>query len=398
MMWRALVFAAAAGCYSPSYQNCEVTCGQTMTCPSGLSCISGVCMTAAGSCGATDDTQTLGTWGFRKRVTIGRAALNQSVTDFPVLIRLAGDSDLSLFAQPGGQDIKFQTIDGQPLAHEIERYTSGSGGLVAWVKVPMLSPTSMTAIYMYYGNPLAADQQQRNAVWDSNYLGVWHFGDAPSATLVDSTTFMRMGTKAAANAPSSVEGMIGGGQLFSGNADFVEIGNAVELDSPELTFEAWMNVHTNTIDERRIYDAPTTFAIRTAISYPGTAAPAGTNPHSVIMQASTTFAVMTAAEALVADTWIHLVVQPGPGTAAMPPIGFSNGTLQTNSSSTFILAQDSARAAIGGRPNVSGHAIDGMMDEVRISRVKRTPGWITTSYENQKAGSTFVTLAAPEAL
>ena len=54
-----------------------------------------------------------------------------------------------------GDDILFMdNIDlAKQLKHEIEFYDNISGRLISWVKIPVLSDTTDTTIYMYYGNP-----------------------------------------------------------------------------------------------------------------------------------------------------------------------------------------------------------------------------------------------------
>src|ERR1700759_3117657 len=91
-------------------------------------------------------------------------------------------------------------------------YDSTSGQLAAWVQTPLLAPG--TVLYMYYGNPNAASQQNPAAVWDSNYQAVWHLKSAASAdstTASDSTAF---GTNSGAFSGSiSATGKIGGGVI-----------------------------------------------------------------------------------------------------------------------------------------------------------------------------------------
>ena len=55
---------------------------------------------------------------------------------------------------------------------------------IVWVKVPEISSTDTTIIYMYYGNPNATDNQDTENVWDSNYMGVWHLKE----TVTDEAT------------------------------------------------------------------------------------------------------------------------------------------------------------------------------------------------------------------
>ena len=90
-------------------------------------------------------------WQYRKTITIDYTKVSGSQTNFPVLINLTSDSDLAAHARSNGFDILFTSSDGTTkLSHEIEKYTSATGELVAWVKVPSLSSTADTVLYMYY--------------------------------------------------------------------------------------------------------------------------------------------------------------------------------------------------------------------------------------------------------
>src|SRR3972149_700500 len=124
-------------------------------------------------------------WQLRKTITIDATKVSSGPhTNFPVLINLASDASLAANAQADGDDILFTSSDGTTkLSHEIEKYGSSTGELVAWVKVPSLSSSSNTPLYMYYGNDAAASQQDATGVWSSGYEAVYHlngnFLDSP---------------------------------------------------------------------------------------------------------------------------------------------------------------------------------------------------------------------------
>ena len=46
--------------------------------------------------------------------------------------------------------------------------------LVAWVRIPVLTPSGNTVIRMLYGNPQATTNPSTQDVWNSDYAGVWH--------------------------------------------------------------------------------------------------------------------------------------------------------------------------------------------------------------------------------
>lgn len=114
-------------------------------------------------------------WIYRKLITINSTEISQDLTDFPILVSVT-DLDLREKAQAGGDDILFTTINGTvKLDHEIEKFDASTGELQAWVRIPNLSSSVDTEIYMYYGNPYAINQENVVGVWEPNYLGVWHF-------------------------------------------------------------------------------------------------------------------------------------------------------------------------------------------------------------------------------
>src|SRR5205823_5323207 len=89
-------------------------------------------------------------------------------------------------------DILFTSGDGTTkLNHEIEKYDSATGQLVAWVQLPTLYAQKDTQMYLYYGNASASSQQSVTATWNSNYKAVWHLKEDPSGSapqMQDSTS------------------------------------------------------------------------------------------------------------------------------------------------------------------------------------------------------------------
>jgi hypothetical protein len=139
-----------------------------------------------------------GSWAKRTQLTLNGALVPAAQTNFPVLVAWTADAALAAGAQASGNDILFTAADGTTkLDHEIESYTSATGALAAWVRIPALASGSNTTIYIYYGNPAAANQQNKNGVWDTNFKGVWHLVETPAngvAGTFDSTSSGFTGT------------------------------------------------------------------------------------------------------------------------------------------------------------------------------------------------------------
>ena len=79
------------------------------------------------------------------------------------------------------------------LDHEIENFNSDTGALTAWVRIPSLSGSTNTEIYIYYGNGSCPSQENANGVWDANYQMVQHLEET-SGTHQDSTSNNNDGT------------------------------------------------------------------------------------------------------------------------------------------------------------------------------------------------------------
>lgn len=123
-----------------------------------------------------------------------------SLTNFPVSITEAsltgGGVATSLFAncRSDGGDIRFYSDSAgtTQIAHELVSIDTGGGTIELHVKVPSVSTTANTSIYMRYGDTeltLQANDSTygRNAVW-SQYDRVYHFNQDPSTSnLIDSS-------------------------------------------------------------------------------------------------------------------------------------------------------------------------------------------------------------------
>ncbi len=120
---------------------------------------------------------------YRKRLVVDHTrVLNRDQANFPVLISLT-DADLKATTHGGhaatdeGEDFFFTLPDGETrLAHEIAAYDSDAGRLKAWVRVPELSCSEDTVLYLCYGNLEA--EQDGGEVWDAHYRMVMHLDGA----------------------------------------------------------------------------------------------------------------------------------------------------------------------------------------------------------------------------
>jgi hypothetical protein len=169
------------------------------------------------------------------------------VFDFPVLITLTSDSDLSTSkVGSSGQGIRF-TSDGTTLLdYEIEKYTgdANSGTLVAWVEIPTLDYDDRTYIYIHYGQTGSPDLQDGPGTWDSNNRAVWHLDDsdvASDTTIEESISYNSDGTAQNMADDDDVTGKIDGALDFDGSNDRVRIGQGLFEDNTNaFTISVWV--------------------------------------------------------------------------------------------------------------------------------------------------------------
>src|SRR6185295_14131240 len=153
---------------------------------------------------------------------------NTDQTNFPVLISgtysyLATVGNGGYVQNANGYDVIF-TSDSScatKLNHEVETYTATSGAVNYWVKVPVLSHTNDTTIYLCYGNSsITTDQSNKTAVWDANYKGIWHLSNGTTLNANDSTASGNNGTISGAVATA---GRTDGGASLNGTSDHVQV-------------------------------------------------------------------------------------------------------------------------------------------------------------------------------
>ena len=201
---------------------------------------------------------TGGTWNYRKQITIDNTKVpNTDQTNFPILInRTDADwkdtSNSGKVAQADGGDILFTSSDGSTkLSHEIEKYNNTTGEIQAWVKIPTLSASSDTIIYMYYGNASIANQWDINNVWDTNHKMVQHLQEDPSGSapqMTDSTSNSNNGTSGGTMTSSDqATGKIDGSLNFDGTDDKITVSDDAVLDITDtITLSTWVNVTADT--------------------------------------------------------------------------------------------------------------------------------------------------------
>lgn len=348
-------------------------------------------------------------WDHRKHIAINHLQVVESQSNFPVLVLIDAATDVAMAARGDGNDIVFTDSDGRTvLDHEIERWKNSQ--LVAWVRLPQVSATTDTIFYMYYGNAAATNQENPVGVWDENFVAVWHFDQMPPEQMLNSTRVSNVhGTPSASmTASASVEGKIGKGLDFVNADDLVDVGSESVIDDlSALTFEAWIlwrgeQDAASPVPHRRIYaksknDSPephTWYFLREGSDTVNLRLQRDRDGHTQNML------IDTDGQPLRLNQHGHVAV------LFDVPAGrfdlYVNGAKAEYQAATTLganaLDSDAAYSFVIGNRTKADKSLNGVMDEVRLSAVARSEGWIKTSHANQSAPEGFCIVGSEESV
>jgi uncharacterized repeat protein (TIGR02543 family) len=323
-------------------------------------------------------------WLYRKWVVINTSLVVGDLVDFPILINII-DNDLKVKTQSSGNDIVFTNETGGILSYELENFTKTSGKLLAWVKIPHLSSTHNTIIFMYYGNPTCGNQQDPAGTWNNNFMSVHHLKETwgtQAGRFKDSTSNHHDGTLTDANVNSySDTGIVGQGFRFSGDADRINIG-VINQPKP-ITYSCWLKADNIVLNGCALGRYSYGY-------YLGTWVVSGTGRlrHNIFINNVTQYNIYSY---VYSNTWYHMAVTYD-GTNIRYYI---NGVQVATKAVTGDLSKTTSQWHIGDNGDL-GHFFKGVVDEVQIANTCFSSGWIRTYYNNLNTPSKFHLLSIEE--
>ena len=190
----------------------------------------------------------LSDWAHRVVLVIDYSKVATNLTDFPIMVNLSTSSgitstDISLiFDELGANKYKIAvtTSDGTTQCYvEIEQWDNANDLACLWVKVPTVTASTSTTLYLYYDSTKANNttyigvttEAAAKSVWNSDYTAVYHFGETVNGTaseFKDSTANVLHGTAYRYNAgmawPQRTTGIDGGYSLQFYNDNYYSSG------------------------------------------------------------------------------------------------------------------------------------------------------------------------------
>jgi hypothetical protein len=338
-------------------------------------------------------------WNYRKTLTINSNKVSADLTNFPVLVSLT-DTDLSTHAQADGDDFVFTLRDGTVLKHEIESYASSTGTLVAWAKMPTLSSSQDTDVFMYYGNAGVASQEDAENVWDESFVLVQHLEEEGTGTRYDSTKF---------NNDASLAGYYEDNEATSnakiGRAHWNQMNEGILIpDSSSIsglraaTLSGWINADNfglnypmlfgksnfNDNREHRIRFETTAENISHHISNDG--------------EDPATFENSIDYDGVIATgTWHYVVGTFDTDDSNTLNLYIDGQHVDTDTGEAGPIYNATSSFSIGSYGDVTtGYEFEGLIDEVRYANVARSADWIETEYNNQNDPASFFSHSSEE--
>jgi len=331
-------------------------------------------------------------YAYRAPITINHAQVpNTDQTNFPVLIAgtysyLATVSNGGSVTSPSGYDIIF-TSDANGtnvLPFEQESYNPSNGTIGYWVQIPTVSHTSDTVFYMFYGNgAVTTDQSNKQGVWDSHYLGVWHLPDGTTLTAKDSTSNGKNGT---INGALAITGQIDGAASFNGSSSDIDIpayGSSVSA----FTISTWIYLNATPSTYTGIVFSRDPSEPVGMDFYNGTA-----NLDYIWNNGSSQTWGWNSGISVPLNQWAYATIAIS--SAQTVATVCSNGACNSATNAVANVSQTLNTDFLFGNDNCCSYNrwLNGNLDEVRISNIARSSDWTATEYNNQSSPSTFYTI------
>jgi len=291
---------------------------------------------------------------------------------FPLLVRLHKDFFDFSQAKANGEDIRFSTSTGAPLAYQIDEWDATNGIAGIWVRIPTITGNSRQEIKLHWGKADAASESSGSAVFNESngYLSVWHMND-PLKDEVGTLEAKDTGTTSSA-------GIIGKSRHF-------DAGKGINCGEKITTYPSGSSPHSSEAWFRAEKPNATVLAWGNEAGQGKVMLQYFSPPHMKI-ECYFSGADVPGGSTLALSQWVHVVHAFKNGDSRVYVNGILDGV--STSQGAPLAIKSPARMYIGGW--YGNYRFVGDIDEVRISKVTRSADWVRLQYENQKPLQTLV--------
>jgi hypothetical protein len=330
--------------------------------------------------GGTEEEDWLDGWGKRLKMIVDHGDVDSDLSDFPVLVYLSsssgvGGDDVSfVFDELGGDAdrMKIAVTEGDGLSQcyvEIEDWDDAAEEAWLWVKVPSISNSTDTELYLYYDSSHADNtvyvgdtgSTPAENVWDSDFDFVWHLSE-PGNSIHDSAgDFDGTGI----NLVDYLTGKIGGGKDITGGANGIDSDETLNIGTGDFTIDIWVRLDSVDSDWHNIIGPQSDTS---AYSSGWWAYQGEWYYWSWGLEKSTGVSITQ-------DVWYHLVATRSGTTVSL----YVDGDYQDGGTDSYDLGD---KTIYVGSDN--SYPLDGKIDEPRTSSIARSAAWIKANYESER--------------
>ncbi|RMD45538.1 DUF2341 domain-containing protein, partial [Candidatus Pacearchaeota archaeon] len=289
--------------------------------------------------------------------------------------------------QPDYDDIRFISgrcgSNGAELNYELENYTSSNADF--WVQIPSVK-SGTNYFCVYYNNSAATSTENPTAVWDSNYVSVYHL-DHTAGNAIDTIGNFNAEEFFTPDSNMNVSGVVGRGDYFDGS-DYLGTNPEWNVDGAHTycTWVKWTALHDGTILEDG----------------------GKVDGHALVLTAAGK--IRYAEYFNGAQNWLdstntyndgnwHYVCGGHTGTVQFLYI---DGVLdqQATQGDGFVGGNNarigSTNGATAGFADNAAHYLNATIDELRVSSSARSAEWINLSYQIIANRNSVVGVSAPQ--
>lgn len=343
-----------------------------------------------GSSDAADSTGQPNIEGPRRRRLDLDPTLVDGVGGTTILVKLdASRIEYGLMADDGS-DLRFfgpEPLQAFPI--EIERWDP-DGVSYVWVRVAL--PTLPDHIWMYYAQGESYTAVAPEEVWDGAFSAVWHMALGGNARITDTTVNGHDLQPIGLPEGFEVDGLIGTAAALPAPDPMLAAGPLELLDSGALamtdgfTLEAWVAPSQTNIER-------VAYVLRKGTSWELHALePMLTRPRLVVRTTDGSGPyIVEAGASLVAEQWTYVAAtyRAEDGTLEIYRDGAVEGSIVVTAAPGGRTLADTDKAVQLGR------GFEGLVDEVRVSAIARSPAWIRLQHASM--ADALLTFNPPEA-
>ena len=343
-------------------------------------------------------------WARKCPIVIQNAYVDTTLSDYPLLLNedtLPAEMLLSTGSYPAlstGGDIRFSSDSSGnvQLSLEIVSFTL-DGSAELWVKVPSISSSVNTTIYVWYSKtgetqPAEDASYGKESVWNDDYMMVHHMSGSTYTDLDDSTSYDNDVIDDVGTITYNNTGKIGDSILVAGSTDFLEIDESSSLNPTVLTLQAWIYSTSTASNDGFVSkmdeDSNNTrgYSLKYYYDAPALSIGDGDDDPDLAHQTDITL-----------NAWRSLSGTFQENNSTNTRIWYEG--VKSNSGMSVEMSGSANEGMVLGRrytDDSSGDDFEGAIDEVRLTDVILSDGWITSEYKNLNAPSTFSVEGTPE--